>query len=127
MQYGYKRKIELAFEEAEKRAREELARQGFGIITEIDVRKTFKAKLNVDFENYVILGACHPSSAYAVIGADKELGLLLPCNVIVYEEKGIVFVSTILPGNLIKMVGNESLAKTAQEIEEKLIEAVDSI
>lgn len=127
MEYGYKKQADVSFEEAEAKAREELSKHGFGVITEIDVKKTFKNKLDKEFENYVILGACHPDSAYAVLSADKELGLLLPCNVIVYEENGKVFVSAIMPKSLIGMLGYSKLSSVAQEIEDKLKATIDAL
>ncbi|EKE24942.1 MAG: protein of unknown function DUF302 [uncultured bacterium] len=125
MEYGYRKRLDIPFEEAESRTREELANQGFGIITEIDVRKTFKNKLDKEFDNYVILGACHPNSAYKILSADKELGLFLPCNVIVYQDGGSVFVSAIMPKSLIKMSDNENLSYVAEDIEMKLKAMVD--
>lgn len=127
MKYSYKKQLNISFSEAETKTREELAKHGFGIITEIDVRKTFKNKLNEDFDSYVILGACHPSSAYSVLSAEKELGLLLPCNVIVYEDNGNVFVSAIMPESLIRMLGNDKLSHVAEDIETKLRAVVDAL
>lgn len=127
MEYGYKKQLNISFEEAEVKTRAELVKHGFGIITEIDVRKTFKNKLDKDFDRYIILGACHPNSAFSVLSADKDLGLLLPCNVIIYEDKGSVFVSAIMPKNLIEMLGNKNLSVVAAEIDEKLKAVVDAI
>lgn len=127
MEYGYKKQTSLSFVEAEKQTREELAKEGFGIITEINAKETFKKKLAVDFENYLILGACQPALAYKVLQANKELGLLLPCNVVVYEDNDKVFVSAILPKALIASIGGESLAEIAQDIEEKLKRVVDKV
>lgn len=127
MEYGYKKQVDVSFGEAEAKARGELSKHGFGVITEIDVKKTFKNKLNKEFENYVILGACHPDSAYAVLSADKDLGLLLPCNVIVYEDAGKVFISAIMPKSLMEMLGDSKLAGITQEIDEKLKSVVDAI
>ena len=127
MIYGYKKQVSLSFAEAEKKAREELAKEGFGIITEINAKETFRKKLDADFENYVILGACLPASAYKVLQIDKEVGLLLPCNVVVYEDRGKTYVSAILPTVAMGMVENSDLAPIAKEIEEKLKKAVDSI
>ena len=117
----------MPFEEAEKKTREELAKEGFGIITEINVKATFKKKLDVDFDNYIILGACQPKSAYNVLQIDKEIGLLLPCNVIVYQDKGNVFVSAILPSVAMGMVENPDLTPIAREVEERLKKVVDAI
>ena len=127
MQYGYKKQLNMPFEEAEKKTREELAKEGFGIITEINVKATFKKKLDVDFDNYIILGACQPKSAYRVLQIDKEIGLLLPCNVIVYQDKGNVFVSAILPSVAMGMVENPDLTPIAREVEERLKKVVDAI
>lgn len=127
MQYGYKKQINLPFVEVEKRTREELAKEGFGIITEINAKETFKKKLDVDFDNYVILGACQPASAYKVLQIDKEIGLLLPCNVIIYEDNGKVFVSAILPSIAMGMVDNPDLTPIAKEVEDKLKRVVDDI
>jgi len=125
MQYGYKKQVNLPFAETEKRIREELAKEGFGIITEINVKETFKKKLDVDFENYIILGACHPASAYKILQSDKEMGLLLPCNVLVYEDKGSVYVSTVLPKALIAAIGKD--LEIAREIEDKLKKVIDAV
>lgn len=127
MIYGYKKHVSLSFAEAEKKVREELAKEGFGIITEINAKETFRKKLDADFENYIILGACQPASAYKVLEIDKEVGLLLPCNVIVYEDSGETYVSAILPTVAMGMVENSDLAPIAKEIEDKLKRSVDSI
>jgi len=127
MIYGYKKRVSLSFAEAEKKVREELSKEGFGIITEINAKETFRKKLDADFENYVILGACQPAFAYKVLQIDKEVGLLLPCNVVVYEDSGKTYVSAILPTVAMGMVENSDLAPIAKEIEEKLKKAVDSI
>src|SRR5665647_2504188 len=127
MQYSYKKQVNLPFAEAENKIREELAKEGFGIITEINAKETFKKKLDVDFENYIILGACQPASAHKVLRIDKEIGLLLPCNVIIYEDNGKVFVSAILPTVVLDMANKLELASTAKEIEEKLKKVVDGV
>jgi uncharacterized protein (DUF302 family) len=127
MEIGYKKQTQLSFVDALQKTREELAKEGFGVITEIDVKETFKKKLNVDFGNYVILGACQPASAHKVLQIDKEIGLLLPCNVIAYEDNGKVFVSTILPAVAMGMMENPALAPIAKEVEEKLKKVIDAI
>ncbi|MFV2041362.1 MAG: DUF302 domain-containing protein, partial [Candidatus Hydrothermarchaeales archaeon] len=83
MTYGYTRKVDLAFDEAVKRTREELAGEGFGVLTEIDAKKVLKAKLDVDYDDYLILGACNPPFAYQALQAEEMIGTMLPCNVIV--------------------------------------------
>lgn len=85
-QYGIGKSVPLPYEQAVERTREALQQQGFGILTEIDVKATLKKKLDVDFKNYVILGACNPPLAWQGFQAEPDIGLLLPCNVIVYEE-----------------------------------------
>ncbi len=127
MKFGYKKQINLPFAETEKKAREELAKEEFGIITEINAKETFKKKLDVDFENYIILGACQPVSAYKVLQSDKELGLLLPCNVIVYEDNGNVYVSAIMPSVAMGMADNPDLDLIARDVEEKLKRVIDAI
>ena len=96
-QYGYKREIELPFADTVTKVKEELSKEGFGVLTEIDIQATLKKKLDVDYDNYIILGACNPPFAYEALKAEKEIGLFLPCNVIVYVDEGRTFVSAILP------------------------------
>jgi len=127
MNYGYKREVPLSFTEAVGKTRTELAKEGFGVLTEIDVKATLKKKLDIDHENYLILGACNPSFALRALQAEKDIGLLMPCNVIVYEEDGKVFVSAILPTVALGMVGNQSLADIAKTAEEKLKKVVNNI
>lgn len=127
MTYGYKKQVALSFAAAVERVRAALITEGFGVITEIDAQATFQKKLGVEFSPYLILGACHPASAHVVLQADKELGLLLPCNVIIYEDAGTVTVSAILPATLISAVGKPELTALADEIEAKLKRAVDRV
>lgn len=97
------------------------------MLTEINVKETLKKKLNVDYQNYLILGACNPQSAYKALEEEKEIGLLLPCNVIVYEEKGLVTVSVIKPTSAMGMVGNSNIASLALEVEAKLENVINSL
>ena len=127
MNYGYKKQIALPFLETVEKTKTALATEGFGILTEIDVAATLKKKIDVDYDKYVILGACNPPFAYRALQAEKDVGLLLPCNVIVYEEKGETFVSAILPTVAMSAVGNSSLADIAEEVEGKLKKAIDAI
>ena len=127
MQYGYKKQVALPFEEAVEKTREALATEGFGVLTEIDVKATLKKKLDVDFENYIILGACNPQFAHKALVAEPEIGLLLPCNVIVHEQNEKVYVSVILPTIAMQVVKNESLQAIAAEVEARLMAAVDAI
>ncbi|MEK7547074.1 MAG: DUF302 domain-containing protein [Patescibacteria group bacterium] len=125
MKYGYKKEVSLPFTEAVLKTKAELAKEGFGVLTEIDVKATLKKKLDVDYDNYLILGACNPPFALRALQAEKDIGLLLPCNVIVYEENGKTFVSAILPTVAMEMVENPSLADIAKIVEEKLKRVVD--
>ena len=127
MNYGYKKQVDLSFVEAIDKTKEELTEEGFGVLTEIDVKATLKKKLDVDHDNYIILGTCNPSFAYKALQEEKDIGLLLPCNVIVYEDSGKVFVSAILPTVAMKMVNNTSLAEIAKTVEEKLRKVIDNI
>lgn len=125
--YGYKQRVAHGFEDAVQRTRDALAKRGFGVLTEIDVAATLKKKLNVDFEPYLILGACNPPFAHRALLSEHDIGLLLPCNVIVYERSGSVFVSAIEPSVAMGMVDNDALAKIAADIETMLHGIVDEV
>ena len=127
MNYAYKKQVSLPFLEAIEKTKEELKKEGFGILTEIDVKATMKKKLDIDYDGYVILGACNPSFAHKALQIEKEIGLLLPCNVIVYEDTESVFVSAIIPSVAMGMVKNPELPKIAKEVEEKLKRAINNI
>jgi len=86
MEYGYRKEVDMEFESAVAKTKEELKKEGFGILTQIDVKATMKEKIGVDFDDYMILGACNPPFAHKAILAEKEIGLLMPCNVIVYRN-----------------------------------------
>lgn len=104
-----------------EKTKKELAVEGFGILTEINVRKTLKKKLGVDYQNYTILGACQPQSAYQMLQKTQDVGLLLPCNVIVYENAdSTVVVSAIKPTLAVKMIVKKSAKSLAENIERKL-------
>ncbi len=125
--FGYSKRYSGDFNEVVERTRKRLADEGFGILCEIDVKETLKKKIGVDFEDYIILGACSPKHAHGVLSREKEFGLLLPCNVVVYKDGDDVVVSTIVPTELAKMSGDEEIMKIAEEVEEKLKKVVDSI
>jgi len=127
MNYGYKRQIKASFEEAITRTKDELGKEGFGVLTEIDVKSTLKKKLDVDFDNYVILGACNPPFAYQALQAEKDIGLLLPCNVIIYETDEKTYVSAIVPTVAMNMVENPGLENIAVEVEKKLKKVIDAL
>lgn len=125
MTYGYKKKTALTFPQTVAKIREELAKEGFGILTEIDVKATLKKKLDVAYDNYLILGACNPPFAYKALQTEKDIGLLMPCNVIVYEETGSVWVSAILPTVTASLTENPAVITIAKQVEEKLKLAID--
>ncbi|MDH5186262.1 MAG: DUF302 domain-containing protein [candidate division WOR-3 bacterium] len=127
MSYGYTKELNLAFDEAVKKVTEELKKAGFGIITQIDLKAKFKEKLGIDFKKYLILGACHPTSAHQAILAEENIGLMLPCNVIVYEKEGKTIISIIKPTVAMEMIKNEELKKIASEVEGKLKQVFDTI
>lgn len=127
MEYGYKKQVDLSYQDAVERAKEELQKEGFGVLTEIDVKATLKKKLDVDFMNYIILGACNPPFAHQALQAETDIGLLLPCNIIIYETDGKTFVSSIVPTTAMNMVENEHLRSIASEVESKLKKVIDSI
>ena len=121
MDYYISRKLDIPFEHALDRVREELKKEGFGVLTEIDVRDTLKKKLDVEFRNYRILGACNPPFAYKALQAEEKIGLLLPCNVIVQERTGGgVEVSAIDPAASMQVVSNPALTDIAGQVREKL-------
>lgn len=127
MNYGYKKQVALSYDTAVAKAREELAKEGFGVLTEIDVRATLKKKLNADFDDYIILGACNPPFAYKALQVIKDVGMMMPCNVVVYTDKGQTFVEAMTPTILMNLLQNDELKPTAEQIEAKLKKAVDNI
>jgi uncharacterized protein (DUF302 family) len=128
MTYYFTKEVELSFDEAINKVTEELKKEGFGILTEIDVKATMKKKLDVDFRNYKILGACNPPFAYEALKAEDKIGLMLPCNFIVQEkENGIVEVSAIDPAVSMQSVRNSALESIAGDVRDKLKKIVDSI
>lgn len=127
--YGYTKSLgKISFEDAEKKVREALAGEGFGILTEIDVKETLKKKLGVDMPRYKILGACNPPFAHRALTAEPFIGLLLPCNVVVREaEGGEVAVSIAKPLEMFKSVPNPDLEPLALEVDKALQRAVEKI
>ena len=126
MKYGYSKIVSLPFEKAIEKVTEALAGEGFGVLTTIDVKATMKKKLDVDYENYTILGACNPQFAHQALQAEKEIGLLLPCNIIVYQTGEEVYVSAMLPSVAMSMVDNEELKDIATQVEDKPKAAIDA-
>lgn len=118
--YGITTKVNLPYEEAVEKVKAELKGEGFGVLTEIDVRKTLKEKLGIDSRKYVILGACNPPLAHRALSVEPLVGLLLPCNVIVYEEDGRSVVSAMDPVAMMSEVDNATLQAVAEEVRPKL-------
>lgn len=127
MTYGYARTLELPFGEAVERARAALKAEGFGVLCEIDVKEKLREKLGVDFRNYLILGACNPPLAHQALQQELNIGLLLPCNVVVYEEGNRTVVAAIDAAKMLSVVGNPGLEATAQEVNDSLRRVVDSL
>lgn len=125
--YGFTKELGIPFAAAVEAVTGALKKEGFGILTTIDVRAKFKEKLGVDFPNYVILGACNPPSAHKAILAEANIGLMLPCNVIVYEGSGKTMVGIIKPTVAMGMIDNESLKPLALEVEARLKKVCDSL
>lgn len=118
--YAISRPTTLAFEEAVERVRAELQSAGFGVLCEIDVAATLKGKLGVEHDPYVILGACNPGLAHQAMEAEPELGVLLPCNVVVYELEGATHVAAVNAERMLSIVGNDALSPIAVEVKERL-------
>jgi uncharacterized protein (DUF302 family) len=116
---------ELGFIEAAGRVREELETEGFGVLCEIDVQETLRAKLGVAVEPYLILGACNPPLAHQALEAEPELGVLLPCNVVVYTRDGQTHISAIDAERMLSIVGNDQLAAIAADVRSKLARVVE--
>ena len=126
--YGFGKKLDIPYEQAVANATAALKEEGFGVLTEIDVKATLKKKLGVDFRRYVILGACNPPFAYQALSTELEIGLLLPCNVIVYEAKdGGTVVSALNPMAALGVVDNPAMLGVAEQVTAKIKRAIDSL
>ena len=126
--YGFSKKLDMSYEKAVEKATAAIKEEGFGVLTEIDVKATLKKKLDVDFQRYVILGACNPPFAHKALSAELEVGLLLPCNVIVYEvEDGTSVVSAINPMAALGVVDNPALSEIAEQVTTKMQRALVSL
>jgi uncharacterized protein (DUF302 family) len=126
--YGISRTIEARFEEALPRVREALKGEGFGVLTEIDVKETMKKKLDVDYRRYIILGACNPPLAHQALSAEPDIGLLLPCNVIVYEnDEKSVTVAAIDAEKMFSVVDRADLESVARQVNAKLKAVIEKI
>jgi uncharacterized protein (DUF302 family) len=127
MKYGFSKRTDLSYEHAIVKVTEELKKEGFGVLTTIDVKETMKKKLDSDFPKYVILGACNPPFAYQALQAEEELGLLLPCNVIVYEKEGKTLIAIFDPMVMTKILENPAIVSIAQEMKTRLEHVIAAI
>jgi uncharacterized protein (DUF302 family) len=128
--FGYSRNVEFGFDDAVKRVKDTLKDEGFGVLSEIDIDEKLKEKLGVEFRRYKILGACNPPLAYKTLQEDLDIGLLLPCNVVVYEadEGNGSVVAAIDASAMLSVVGeNPKIAEVSEEVNQKLRRAVDNI
>ncbi len=123
-------KVRATFDDAVARTREALAKQGFGVLTEIDMKATLKKKLDEEMENYLILGACNPPLAHRAVNVDRQIGLLLPCNVVVRADPSdphVVLVEAMNPQVLVDVTGEAQMKPIADEVTTKLQAAIDSL
>lgn len=128
MSYHFSKTVDLSFDEAIEKTTSALKEEGFGVLTEIDIKETLKKKLDVDFRNYRILGACNPPNAYKALQAEGHIGLMLPCNVIVQEhEDGKVEVSAVDPVASMQAIENDSLGEVAQNVRDMLKKVIDRL
>jgi uncharacterized protein (DUF302 family) len=125
--YGFKKELNFRYEEVVAKATTALRKEGFGILTEIDITEKLKEKLGVDCNKYVILGACLPANAYKALQAEPDIGLMLPCNVIVYEAGGKTIFAVIKPTVAMQMIENKALEGTALEVEALLKKVFDAV
>lgn len=127
MRYGRTITLDGPFEHVQRDVRQALADQGFGVLTEIDVQATLKAKLDQDIEPYQILGACNPPLAHRALGVDRSVGLLLPCNVVVRGDGDRVIVEVIDPDTMVTLTGLDAMAPVAEEAGRRLDAALGSL
>jgi uncharacterized protein (DUF302 family) len=127
MSYYYNATVRLPFDEVIVRLVDALKKEGFGVLTEIDVKETLKKKLDVDFRQYRILGACNPPFAYKALQAEDKIGVMLPCNVIVQEKAEGVEIAAIDPLTSMQAVKNPALEEIAAQVAQKLRRAVDAV
>jgi uncharacterized protein (DUF302 family) len=126
--YAFSILLNASYEDAVSQVRAALGKEGFGVLTEIDVRETLKKKLDKEFRRYVILGACNPHYAYRSLQSDLDVGLLLPCNVIVYEtDDSKAYVAAINPVSALEVIQNRELREIAREVSEKLRRVIEQL
>jgi uncharacterized protein (DUF302 family) len=125
--YGFTKELNVPYKTVVEQAREMLKKEGFGVLTEIDIKQKMKEKLGIDMNKYIILGACNPPNAYKAILAEENIGLMLPCNVIVYEKGDKTILSVIRPTVAMQMIDNIQLQEAAETVEEQLKKVFDAI
>ena len=125
--YGFTKELDIPYGTVIELVREALKKEGFGILTEIDVQEKMKKKLGIDMNKYIILGTCNPPNAYKAILAEENIGLMLPCNVIVYEKGSKTVLSVIRPTVAMQMIDNVELQKISEEVEKKLKKVFDAV
>jgi len=127
MKYGFSKTTDYSFEQAIEKVTDELKKEGFGVLTTIDVKDTLKKKIDVDFKKYTILGACNPKLAHSALLVEEELGLLLPCNVIVYEKKDKTVISIFDPRVMTIVIENPEMKSVAEEVKTKLERVLEAV
>jgi len=127
MKYGFTKTTDYTFEQAIEKVTEELRKEGFGVLTTIDIKHTLKKKIDVDFKKYTILGACNPKLAHGALQVEEELGLLLPCNVIVYEKNDKTVVSIFDPRVMTLVIENPEMKPVAEEVKNKLQRVLEAV
>jgi len=127
IEYGYVREVGVGFEEAVTRVEAALKTEGFGVLCQIDIQAKFKEKLGIEFPRYLILGACNPAIAYRALQEEINLGLLLPCNAVVYEQGGRIHVGVVDAAKMLSVVGNPAMEAMARQVNEQLHRAVDRV
>jgi uncharacterized protein (DUF302 family) len=127
MQYGFSKTVDMPYEQTIEKVTAELKKEGFGVLTSIDVKETLKQKINVDFKKYAILGACNPPIAHRALQEEEELGLLLPCNVVVYEKDNKTRVSIFDPMVMTWIMENDNIKPIATEVQERLQRVLASV
>ena len=127
IEYGFVKELDADFESTVDAVKDALREEGFGILVAIDVREKLQEKLGVDFEKYLILGACDPASAHKALMVEENIGLMLPCNVIVCERDGKTVVGAIRPTIAMEMIDNPDLRRIAKDVERRLKQVIDSL
>jgi len=127
IEYGFSKETPHTYEETVARVTDELAKEGFGVLTTIDVKETLKKKIDVDFRKYTILGACNPPLAHKALTAEEDVGMLLPCNVIVYEKGDRTVVGAFDPITITKLSSNETLKEIAVDVEARLRRVIKAV